>query len=48
MVDQVDHLSKLIPYTYPSVSQFYKKKLQIIFLNPFCMIGLILIMLNLQ
>ena len=35
MEDQVDHLSKLIPYTYPSITEFKKKKLQIIFLNPF-------------
>lgn len=35
MIDQVDDLSKLIPYTYPTISDFNKKKLQIVFLNPF-------------
>ena len=35
MLDQIDHKSKLIPYTYPDVIEFKKKKLQIIFLNPF-------------
>ena len=35
MKDFVDHESKLIPYSYPSELEFKKKKLQIIFLDPF-------------